>query len=83
MEVARLITGKELKKIRQVYHMSLTEMSELLGVSAGHLCHIEKGRYRLTEDVKRRLIERLELTPEKVWRILEVYDEFDLKKGAR
>jgi len=77
------ISATELKKIRKVYRLTLEQMAELLGISAGHLSHVENGHYRLTEKVKARLIERFQLTPDKLERILATYDEFDLKKGAR
>ena len=33
----------KLKKIRKEKGMSLEELSELCGVSAGYLCHLENG----------------------------------------
>lgn len=76
------ISAVELKKIRKVYRLTLEEMSELLGISAGHLSHLERGNYRLTEKVKTRLIAQFKLTPEKLSRILSAYDEFSLPKGG-
>src|SRR5690606_6947617 len=49
------ISAVELKKIRKVYRLTLEQMAELLGISAGHLSHVENGHYRLTEKVKARL----------------------------
>ena len=77
------ISATELKKIRKVYRLTLEQMAELLGISAGHLSHVENGHYRLTEKVKARLIDQFQLTPDKLARINAVYDEFSLpRKGG-
>ncbi len=76
------ITALDFARIRHVYHLTMDEYGLLLGITAAYVNNIEKGKCRFTERVKQRLVEELELTPEKLQRILSIYDEYQLSGGT-
>lgn len=69
------IMADEFYKIRKTYRLSSEEFGSLCDISGAYVNMIEKGKRNLTERVKMRLIEELELTPEKLTRILAIYKE--------
>jgi transcriptional regulator with XRE-family HTH domain len=71
------IKADEFYKIRKVYRLSTREFGALCDISGAYVNMIENNKRNLTDRIKRRLIEELELTPEKLAHILEVYNEFD------
>lgn len=71
------IKADEFYKIRKVYRLSTEEFAALCDITGAYVNMIENNKRNLTERVKRRLIEELQLTPEKLARILEVYNEFN------
>lgn len=74
------LTADEFYKIRKVYRLTQDELGALCNVTAAHINMIEKNKRNLTERVERRLIEELQLTPDKLACILAIYNEFNLKK---
>jgi DNA-binding transcriptional regulator YiaG len=62
--------------IRKVYRMSMMQMAETLGISTGYVNHIEKEREPLTDNVRRSLIRKLDLSPEKVSQIKAIYQTY-------
>ncbi|HZG87296.1 helix-turn-helix transcriptional regulator [Paenibacillus sp.] len=64
------------KKIRKVYALSCSEMGSLLDVSTTLVSYIERERRTLTPEIRRKVIDEFELTPEKLAKILEVYEEY-------
>lgn len=73
------IDSDVIRKVRAVYRLSLAEMAALLDVSESHLCRIENNERSITSAVRRNLIDEFGLNEAKLVRILELYDEFDLK----
>ncbi|WP_342429090.1 helix-turn-helix transcriptional regulator [Paenibacillus sp. FSL L8-0158] len=68
-----IIDFTTVKKLRLVYRLSLAEMAALLGVSESHLWRVEKGERPINETMRRRCVEELELTPDKLTRLLDIY----------
>ncbi|MCM3032829.1 helix-turn-helix domain-containing protein [Niallia sp. MER 6] len=73
------LTADEFYKIRKVYRLTQTEVGALCEVSPAYINMIEKGSRNLSERVKRRLITELKLTPEKLARILAIYEETNIR----
>lgn len=73
-----MIDSDVLHKIRQVYRLTLDEMAALLNVSKSHLCRIEKSERTLTPTIRGHLISEFHLTPDKLAKILRLYDEFSI-----
>jgi len=71
------ITADDAYRIRKVYRLTLEDMAALCGCSTSLINKIEKKQRSFSEKIMRRLIEELQLTPEKLARILEVYNEFE------
>jgi predicted transcriptional regulator len=77
MKVMRLhITNEDFRRMRSVYRLSMMEWGDLLGISDAYVNQIEKSQRRLTENVVNQLVKELELTEEKLLRILDIYNEF-------
>lgn len=72
------LTANEFYKVRKVYRLSSAEFGALCDISAPYVNMIENGKRNLTRQVKYRLIDELQLTPEKLARILEIYQEYKL-----
>jgi transcriptional regulator with XRE-family HTH domain len=72
-----------LRKIRDFYELSLAEMCELLGVSESHLCRVENGERPVTERMVRNLRDEIDLTPDKLTRILAHESEVNALGKAR
>lgn len=73
------ITADDLKVIKDVYRLKLDEIGAMLGVSASYVCRIIRGNRSMTKRVSDRIVERFQLTPEKLDRIHAVYEEFKFK----
>jgi plasmid maintenance system antidote protein VapI len=69
-----LINEVTLRKIREVYRLSCDEVGALLDVSGRYVNYIENGERRLTEQLVGKLITELELTDDKLARIISIYD---------
>ena len=76
------LTADDFRKIKEVYRMTNEEMGAVLGISPQHVGRIINGRRNLTQRVANRVIERFDLTPDKLERIYAAYDEFSLLKGG-
>jgi transcriptional regulator with XRE-family HTH domain len=74
------LTADEFYKIRKVYRLTQEDVGALCNVSTSYINMIEKNKRKLTERVGRRLVEELQLTPDKLTCILAIYNEFNLKK---
>ncbi|MGM7723743.1 helix-turn-helix domain-containing protein [Metabacillus sp. Hm71] len=76
------ITEVELKKIREVYRLSLKEMAPLIGINFTYLSLIENSKRNLTDTVRSKLIVAFDLTDEKLERILRIHEEFTYTGGS-
>ncbi|MFR9710269.1 helix-turn-helix domain-containing protein [Paenibacillus sp. MB22_1] len=81
------ITRSELYKIRKALGLTLDEMGALINVSGPQLHYIERGNRRLKTEHIALLTRELDLTPERLARLLAVYDAEEsadtLKERAR
>ncbi len=73
------LTADDFYKIRKVYRLTLEDIGALCSVSAAYINMVEKGKRNLSERVKRRLIAELQLTPDKLARILAIYNETNIR----
>lgn len=75
------LESNDLYIIRKVHRLSMQEMGEALGVSAGYVNHIEKEYEPLTDRMKERLIETFELSPYKINEIRHVYEQYKFTRS--
>ncbi len=68
------IEGSTLYKIRRTYRLTLMEVGLLADVSAAYIHQIENGKRPASDSVSEKLAEELDLTPDKLARILSIYD---------
>lgn len=73
-----IIKADEFYKIRKVYGLSQQEWGDLLDLSHAQISRIESGKRELTLKIKRRLIEELQLTPEKLAKIFDIYETYKI-----
>lgn len=76
------LSSEQFKKIREVYRLTQLELAELLGISQGYVTHVEVGRRKLSRNVSEKLTDKLGITPEKMARINEMYEEFSVSSGT-
>lgn len=77
------ITADTMFKLRKVYRLSQAEIGAMCGVSDAFINQVERGKRSLSDRIRRGLIREFELTPEKLARVLAIYEETTVKsKGA-
>ncbi|MEK6993455.1 helix-turn-helix transcriptional regulator [Paenibacillus sp. FSL K6-1566] len=69
------ITADTMFKLRKVYRLSQAEIGAMCGVSDAFINQIERGKRSLSDRIKHGLIREFELTPEKLARVLAIYEE--------
>ncbi|USK70196.1 helix-turn-helix domain-containing protein [Peribacillus asahii] len=72
------LTANEFYRIRKTYRLTSSEFGALCDISGAYVNMIENGKRNLTDRVKQKLIEELQLTPDKLARILDIYREYDI-----
>ena len=77
------VTNEVIRKIRVVYRLSLAELGALLDVSESHMCRIESGERPLTAEMTRKLTDELALTPDKLTRVITLYNDLYGARTAR
>jgi transcriptional regulator with XRE-family HTH domain len=75
-----VINADVFKRIRKVYDLSQKEFGDLLDISHAQVNRIERGTRNLTDRIRQRLVDELRLTPDKLSRILAIYDEFQHRR---
>lgn len=70
-----MIDSDKLRKIRAVYRLSREEVGAMMGVSSRFISYVERGDRKLPEERAERLTRALSLTPEKLARVLAIYEE--------
>jgi len=65
--------------IRKAYRLTLAQMGEALGISTAYVHAIEQKREPLTDNVRKKLIEVFELTPQKLKQIERDYRKYTFK----
>lgn len=73
------ITADEARLIRKVYRLTLEDMAALCDVSISLISKVEKGHRKLSDRLQQRLVNEFELTPDKLARILEIYNETNIR----
>ncbi|MFD2672792.1 hypothetical protein [Marinicrinis sediminis] len=71
------ITPNTIRIIRRVYRLTLEDMAAILNTSAAGMWRIEHDQRPLTADMVAKIKIELELTPAKLQRILEIYNELE------
>lgn len=69
------ITPETLRIIRQVYRLTLEEMAAVLDTSTAGVWRLEHSERPITADIAALIKAEFELTPEKLARVLEIYEE--------
>lgn len=67
-----MLNGNNLHTIRAAYGLGKTELARLVGVSHSYIVLVESGERKLSEKVRNRIIDALELTQDKVDKITEL-----------
>lgn len=73
-----VITADTMKKLRKVHRLTQAELGARCGVSDVFINRIERGKKNVSEKVSRAIIAEFELTPDKLARMLAIYDETTL-----
>ena len=72
------INAGDLYRIRKVHRLSMAQMAALLDISATYINQLEKNREPITDNVKTKLIDRFDLTVEKLQEIRDTYEKFTI-----
>jgi len=70
-----VITADTVYKLRKVFRLTQAEFGALCGVSDAFINQIERGKRSVSERLRIRMIDKLELTPERVSHLLAVFNE--------
>lgn len=70
-----VIDGITFYKLRKVYRMSCEEFGALMDVTGRFVRFVESGDRKLPQNRADILVRELELTPDKLARLLAIYDE--------
>ena len=73
------INNEQFHKIRKVHQLTTTELAELLGYSQTYISSIDRGVEPVTDNVVRRLREKLELDETKLREIELIYEKYKIK----
>ena len=71
------ITKEDVLKIRRLYGLSQYDMAHMLEISQSAVFKIEKGYMDMSEKIAGRLVERFNLTPDRIALIRGIYAEFN------
>lgn len=77
------LNAEKFRKIKEVYRLTNDEMGALLGITGAQVSRIINGERTLTKQVARKVEQEFKLTPAKLERILEVWDEFNKEAIAK
>ncbi|WP_169083244.1 helix-turn-helix domain-containing protein [Paenibacillus sp. PL91] len=69
------IDSTVIRRLRELHRKSLAEMASMVGVSESHLFRIEAGQRSITDAFRHRFIAVLDLTPDKLRRLLAMYED--------
>ncbi|WP_248928986.1 helix-turn-helix domain-containing protein [Paenibacillus hamazuiensis] len=74
-----IINPEIFRKLREFYRLDSAEWAALIGISDRLVRYIERGERGVSSKVAQKVNDELELTPEKLDRILTLYDEFQIR----
>ena len=72
------INADTMFKLRKVYRMSCEEFGALMNVTGRFIRFIESGDRKLPQYRADMLVRELQLTPDKLARLMAIYDELSL-----
>nr|WP_255764025.1 helix-turn-helix transcriptional regulator [Bacillus velezensis] len=75
-----MLTETSLYQIRKVYRLSQYDVAKITGVSVPMVSMIESGHRRLPEKVATRFTAALQLTPEKIIKLVQFYEETEVPR---
>lgn len=75
-----LINERNIAKVRTVYNLSCEEFGELMNVTGRFVSHVERGTRNLPNKRAKLIEEKLEMTPEKLQWVLQIYEEINSVK---
>lgn len=73
------ISNEQFYKIRKVYQLTTTELANILDYSQSYISDIDRGVEPVTDNVVRRLREKLELDEIKLREIELIYEKYKIK----
>lgn len=74
-----MITADTIYKLRKVYRLSQAEIGAMCGVSDAFINQIERGKRNVSDRIKLGLIREFELTPDKLARLMAIYEETSIQ----
>lgn len=77
MNIKKLL-GKQIKEIRKSKKMTQENVAELIGIEVSSLCNIENGKYYPTAENLDKILNILEITPQKLFSFEHHQEEKDL-----
>lgn len=77
-----MLTADNLYKVRKVFLLTQGDIASLADVSTAFINQVERKKRPLSERVRKKLTDELRLTPDKLARVLSLYDEFNTKGAA-
>lgn len=70
-----MIDGVTLRKLREVYRSTREDFGALMNVTGRFVSYVESGDRKLPQYRADMLVRELELTPDKLARLMTVYEE--------
>lgn len=70
-----MIDGVTLRKLREVYRSTREDFGALMNVTGRFVSYVESGDRKLPQYRADMLVRELELTPDKLERLMTVYEE--------
>ncbi|EGG36565.1 helix-turn-helix domain-containing protein [Paenibacillus sp. HGF5] len=70
-----MIDGVTLRKLREVYRSTREDFGALMNVTGRFVSYVESGDRKLPQYRADMLVRELELTPDKLARLMAVYEE--------
>lgn len=76
-----MLNADNLRTVRKFYRMSQSQFATMLNVGQPYIALIENGSRPLTNSLRERTMQALELTPSKLQSILDLDAEFKRKQA--
>ncbi|WP_244869271.1 helix-turn-helix domain-containing protein [Paenibacillus lactis] len=70
-----MIDGSTFRKLREVYRMTREDFGALMNVTGRFVSYVESGDRKLPQHRADMLVRELDLTPEKLARLMAIYNE--------
>ena len=73
----RMLTASNIRTVREFVGLHQSQLAEMLGVGQSYIAMIEGGRRPLTDGLRARMMQALDLTPEKVSAIISAQQAYE------